>query len=118
MLYNSISKIADVVTELFKNPHKTDGTLCAVRSDSMIGMSPRAKSTQSNDTASELMDEPYFSDDVKTLQDIPPPFLWAALQKKSKVPTSTGTIAKWMQKNPKVFRQAFTYLTGTPILII
>ena len=120
MMVASMKKVAYIVEELSNNPRKIDSIVVAVQSDDLgKQMSPRDPKTKVNENlAKEITDNPTFPDDVKNLADVPIPFLWAIMRKASKVPISDATISTWMIKSPKLFRQAFSYLTGIQHFVI
>ena len=103
----NMERVAKIVTELIDSPAKIQPTEIHVDSaDIMSFGSPRDKS-QILDPSNTM-----FPEEVKTLADISPCWLWALLKKLAKYEISDGTIKAYSKKSQKNFRTAFTYLTG------
>ena len=105
MLMGQLQKVENLVMELFENPFKIDGCLCATKGNTFP---TTEKSAGAELTAKILMDAPDFDDEIKTFIDVPSALLWSVLQKQNNGPISHTTISAWMQQLPQLFHQAFT----------
>ena len=104
-----MTRISNVATELIAHPEKIQGAEISVQGEKFNNYGINCKEL--------ILDEhvPTFPDEIKSLGDIPKPWLWAVLKKKVPTELLDKNIQLWMNKSHKPFKICFGYMTGLDI---
>ena len=104
-MFSNMTKVASIAKHLIGNQWKLPLADVAVCSNEL------AIVTKPTDNLT--IDDDMFGDEIKNLNDVELPWIWALLRKLSKTTIENKVIAFICRKSQKAFKQSFTYLTGT-----